>query len=155
MIVSRWQVCRSTAANSRDNRVMRSQWCVFVAQLLHCPNLVAAARTPLLGCITTLPRQCMNSHRCCTSACGLPSGAAPGAAVGLAHLQHVLVAIAATVCCRPQELISAKVALAQCAEREVIWRREMFKARQTNKQLAQKMGRLESLVSVIVDKDAA
>ncbi|WIA29048.1 hypothetical protein OEZ86_011561 [Tetradesmus obliquus] len=54
-----------------------------------------------------------------------------------------------------QELISAKVALAQCAEREVIWRREMFKARQTNKQLAQKMGRLESLVSVIVDKDAA
>lgn len=52
-----------------------------------------------------------------------------------------------------QELISAKLALAQCAEREVIWRREMYKARQTNKQLAEKMGRLESLVSVIVDKD--
>jgi hypothetical protein len=52
-----------------------------------------------------------------------------------------------------QELIAAKLALAQCAEREVIWRREMYKARQTNKQLAEKMGRLESLVSVIVDKD--
>jgi hypothetical protein len=52
-----------------------------------------------------------------------------------------------------QDLISAKLALAQCAEREVIWRREMYKARQTNKQLAEKMGRLESLVSVIVDKD--
>jgi hypothetical protein len=50
-----------------------------------------------------------------------------------------------------QELIAAKLALAQCAEREVIWRREMFKARQTNKQLAEKMGKLESLVTLIVD----
>jgi hypothetical protein len=53
----------------------------------------------------------------------------------------------------PQELIAAKLALAQCAEREVIWRREMYKARQTNKQLSEKMGKLESLVMVIVDNE--
>jgi hypothetical protein len=52
-----------------------------------------------------------------------------------------------------QELIAAKLALAQCAEREVIWRCEMFKARQTNKQLAEKMGKLESLVTLIVDNE--
>ncbi|WIA29047.1 hypothetical protein OEZ86_011560 [Tetradesmus obliquus] len=42
-----------------------------------------------------------------------------------------------------QELIARKLALAQCAEREVVGRRELYKAKETNMKLASKMTRLE------------
>lgn len=40
----------------------------------------------------------------------------------------------------------AKLELAQCSEREVIGRRELYKAKETNMKLASKMTKLETLV---------
>lgn len=51
-----------------------------------------------------------------------------------------------------QELVGAKVELAQLREREVVWRRELFKAKETNRSLASKMNRLDTLVEEIVAK---
>jgi hypothetical protein len=42
-----------------------------------------------------------------------------------------------------QELVSTKLELAQCSEREVVGRRELYKAKETNMKLASKMTRLE------------
>lgn len=45
-----------------------------------------------------------------------------------------------------QELVAAKLQLAQSSEREVVGRRELYKARETNMRLASKMTKLETLV---------
>eukprot|EP00775_Hariotina_reticulata_P010260 gene10260-10419_t len=45
-----------------------------------------------------------------------------------------------------KELVAAKLELAQCSEREVIGRRELYKAKETNMKLASKMTKLETLV---------
>jgi hypothetical protein len=42
-----------------------------------------------------------------------------------------------------QELVSTKLELAQRSEREVVGRRELYKAKETNMKLASKMTRLE------------
>lgn len=42
--------------------------------------------------------------------------------------------------------MSAKLELAQLSEREVIRRRELYKAKETNMKLASKMTKLETLV---------
>lgn len=46
----------------------------------------------------------------------------------------------------PQSLVSAKLQLAQVSEREVISKRELYKAKETNMKLASKMTKLETLV---------
>lgn len=45
-----------------------------------------------------------------------------------------------------QALVAAKLELAQCCEREVIGRHELYKARETNLKLASKMTNFETLV---------
>jgi hypothetical protein len=45
-----------------------------------------------------------------------------------------------------QQLISFKLELALCCEREVIGRHELYKTRETNLKLASKMTKLETLV---------
>jgi hypothetical protein len=42
-----------------------------------------------------------------------------------------------------QDLVNTKMELAQCNEREVVGRRELYKAKETNMKLASKMTRLE------------
>jgi hypothetical protein len=42
-----------------------------------------------------------------------------------------------------QDLVNTKMELAQCSEREVVGRRELYKAKETNMKLASKMTRLE------------
>eukprot|EP00882_Tetradesmus_deserticola_P021738 GHRQ01023535.1.p3 GENE.GHRQ01023535.1~~GHRQ01023535.1.p3 ORF type:complete len:143 (+),score=75.83 GHRQ01023535.1:695-1123(+) len=42
-----------------------------------------------------------------------------------------------------QDLVHTKLGLAQCSEREVVGRRELYKAKETNMKLASKMTRLE------------
>lgn len=57
-----------------------------------------------------------------------------------------LAASAAVVLFPAQELVAAKLELAQCSEREIVSRRELYKAKETNMKLASKMTKLETLV---------